>query len=292
MVKKFELNTTMSFINFTFQSENIGNKINKLIFECPKISHVNVSFVAFAFAGQRVKFCSFGGLLLFDVINSKLHYLTSFCSQDVLDWKNLPNTYSEYNSLLLVIYSYYGYSDLFVHLNVSVTRCFPVRVDPCNFDWHLRFRTKHCLSVWRLLDALCFNLDRYECAVIQVTTDKNNAKTREVFKTFQCFISFEIGRTLNVPRKFQYKVSGYLPMYDLHPEGSEQYLRIGGTDYEHNKEKDTKVFEWTNDESQELPVSELGDFYNENRIRNIKYKLNSDFYWESTAGRHFHPIVH
>ena len=153
---------------------------------------VNVTLLTFIYAGINNSLCLFGGLTMYDVINSTYKETFSSCKSHVYDTKSF---YSTNSSLLFVLYMYKYYSLIHVTFSVSSTNCEPIVIDICEYYMYYRltgtFNSKSSflgtVSVSYNKGEITFSAKEGACFIMQFT------QTRKLSRTFSIQTEQNIG---------------------------------------------------------------------------------------------------
>ena len=98
---------------------------------------VSLRFLRYAYSGPGFGTCPFGGIHIYDGHSTSDAIIGAFCGRDPKTAHNLVNLeygiVSSSNKMLVVLYTYFGYSSLLLEVKVSVSHCKGV-INPCNIQ--------------------------------------------------------------------------------------------------------------------------------------------------------------
>ncbi len=108
----------------------------------PKNMFVNISFTHFVFQGDNGSDCLYGGLAFFNMKKQRTRfgpiifwqYETTVCTSVPLEWQNLQPIYAKTNEMLLVAYTYTGFSEMNFKAKIGYTHCQTVILNLCAID--------------------------------------------------------------------------------------------------------------------------------------------------------------
>ena len=148
-------------------------------------------------AGYEIAECGYGGLRIFDKEQNKFHDVLSFCYEEnhMAYLHNFPsNIISVSNEMVVTVCSHFPYSSSNVFMEVTLSACQGIHVDPCDHVFHFSKP---------LFFGGFVGFKRIPQVLLQVSPDKCFSvliKHDLTFKNnFTCFLSFGLEHTF---RKF------------------------------------------------------------------------------------------
>ncbi len=222
------------------------------------------------FIGDEVPGCLHGGLAIFNVLQENRYELRKLiCHDHHTTGQNLQPVYSEGSFVCIIVYSYDQYSTLHLSLNFSSSACNHISIDACrhsSVDIKPPGTSSCSFPFLDMKRSLCLNVNDSICTIVQVMTDVSLAYLFPV-----CQVSFDFNVNILKQRKFQYSVRGYLPNVPFAESSMNQFFRVGGVNFDHDKTRDAKIAEEKLGNWRELLPEERSDYFDRSDTMSVHH---------------------
>ena len=244
----------------SFKNKSIFHE--KLIFESGKYTHFNIKIIGYSYIALFEDFnCKYGGVSMFDFILGDMEETRSDCTTRLDDQFNLQPFNSKNNKTVVVIYSYYQYSNISISMNISVSDCYLVKINLCDIDRVCEVSAKLCSTFLenetmiiheektsRSMSKITLQPKGGHCIKVQLETNPfsyqvpfpNVQRKNEYF----CQVMFYV-KVLTNSFVYQYDISGYLSNIDSFFSHS-QKLYAYNTPYKYDPKHNKSVSHWSN----------------------------------------------
>ena len=248
---------------YTYNSfENKSNFHKKLIFESGKNTHLSIKISKFHYIALHEDFnCKYGGVSMFDFILGNMEETRSDCTTRLDDQFNLQPLNSKNNKTLVVIYSYYQYSNISISINITVIDCHLVKITLCDMDRVCYANAKSCSSflenetitihgepISRDSFKITFQPKGEHCVKVQLETNPFSYLTpfpnlqRKIQRLCTTMFYVKVSRDSYV---YQYDMSGYFSNIDSLWSHWQKFYAFN-TPYKYDPIHNISVTHWVN----------------------------------------------
>ena len=126
-------------LNGSFQHTILHKIIKHEIWKIYSFHHVNLTLMNVTYSGFNDPLCTFAGITLYGLNNNSYKEITNLCTSvdSIFTYRDI---YSKSIETLLVVYCYKEYGILNLTMQLSTTKCEPVKINTCALSVLCKFK--------------------------------------------------------------------------------------------------------------------------------------------------------
>ena len=119
--EEIQINSNLSFVQLT-------TLFHTLKLYAPRHCHANITLLSLEYSGPNVGYCKYGGLSVYDYVNSKMKEVFLLCDNVFPQTQPKHIIISNTHNLFLILYAYWPYSKIKPHITIMPTTCKGVHI--------------------------------------------------------------------------------------------------------------------------------------------------------------------